>query len=454
MQPRTSTRVSRALGFFSRLSISADTLREGGWVLGHKLIEFLLVFIGLKLFTNLMSPGAFGEFNLALTAVGLLSDMTIMPIAHAYYRFLPQAKGLGVERAIGLSMLKWYAGATCLVTGVVAVLTVPLSQLLQIGRWTALATACLFLANRWRALAVEVSDMQRDRRGAAIQNLGFVGLQTALVATAAYCWRDEPSLALLGYSCAAAVFFITGTVPIIRSILAHPSGGASALGPMILTFGLPYGALLVCQWVQNFSERYILGIRLDLESVGTYVAAYQVCGIPYMLLSTVLNGFCVPIAYQSAGDMQQDSQWVQANRVLLSGVGVYCSLGLLILPLYWFWGELAVRVLTNGSFVLPATVLVCIAAGRFLQCFGLMLQPFFAVHQRMGMSVVFRLLGGLLVVPVCWWSVGRWGVRGAAGGVLVSGTVYTLLVLFGPGGCWSLIRRGRSGAGAVQAGAS
>lgn len=450
-QERAISLVNFIAAFLARRSIREGTLREGAWVLGHKLIEFLLVFVGLKLFTNLMSPRSYGEFNLALTAVGLLSDLTVMPIAHSYYRLLPQAKALGSDRAVGVSMLRWYAGSTLIVAGVIVSLTVPLSGWLQIGRWTALATACVFLANRWRALAVEVSDMRRDRRGAAVQNLGFIGLQTALVGLAAYWWRDEPTLALLGYACAAAVFFATGTLPIIREILARPMGAAGRLGPMIMTFGLPYGALLACQWVQNFSERYILGIRLDLESVGTYVAAYQVCGIPFMLLSTVLNGFCVPIAYQRAGDLREAKQVVQANRVLLTGTGVYCAAGLLIVPLYVLWGEFAVRMLTNADFVLPATVLACIAASRFLQCLGLMMQAFFAVHQEMGKSLAFRLVGGLLVAPICWWSVGRWGIPGAAGGVLVSGAIYTVLVIVGPGGCWSLIRRGSKNAGGAGA---
>jgi O-antigen/teichoic acid export membrane protein len=439
---RADLPVNRIAAILARVSSRPETLREGAWVLGHKLVEFLLVFVGLKLFTNLMSPKSYGEFNLALTAVGLLADTTVMPIAHAYYRSISQAKAIGAERAVGVSMLKWYAASTLVVATAVGAFTVPLSGWLQIGRWTALATGCLFLANRWRALAVEVSDMQRDRRNAAFHNLGFIALQTLLVAFAAYWWQDEPALALLGYAGAAAAFFAIGTIPIIHSILARPIGSAGTLGPMILSFGLPYGALLACQWVQNFSERYVLGIRMDLESVGTYVAAYQVCGIPFMLLSTVLNGFCVPIAYQRAGDLRRADQAWQANRVLLAGAGLYCGLGLLIVPLYALWGEFAVRTLTNADFVLPATVLACIAASRFLQCLGLMMQPFFAVHQEMGSSLVFRLIGGLLVAPVCWWTVGRWGIAGAAGGVLASGTIYTLLVIVGPGGCWSLVQRG------------
>ena len=209
------------------------------------------------------------------------------------------------------------------------------------------------------------------------------------------------------------------------------------------------GAVLACQWVQNFSERYILGIRMDLESVGTYVAAYQVCGIPFMLISTVLNGFGVPIAYQRAGDLKTDSQIFQANRVLVRCTRAYLILGLFMIPLYFIFGKFALRTLTSGSFVLPDAVLTCIAGGRFLQCLGVVLQPFFAVHQRMGNSLVFRLFGGLLVAPVCWFTIGRWGIPGAAGGVLASGIIYSSLVIFGPGGCWSLMRRRASTGEAV-----
>ena len=59
---------------------------EAGWVVIHKLTEFAVMFVTLKLFTNLMPRGVYGEYSIALTALALLANLTAIPVAEAYYR--------------------------------------------------------------------------------------------------------------------------------------------------------------------------------------------------------------------------------------------------------------------------------------------------------------------------------------------------------------------------------
>ncbi len=420
---------------------NARVRTEMSWVIAHKLIEFVLVFVGLKLYTNLMTREAFGEFNLALAAVGLLGDAFAMPIAHAYYRYAGQAEARGAARSAAVSFLRWYALTTGTIALIAIALTHPLSGWLQIGAYTSLATGLLLFANRWRGLGVELLEMRRERRAAMVQNLGFVLAQTLFVGIALWTWQGSVAAGLAAYAGAAALFVVTGTLPLMRGVLARSSSTAQhELGRLVIGFGIPYGALLICQWVQTFSERYVLGIRMDLDSVGAYVAAYQVCGVPFMLFSSVLNWFGVPIAYERARDVNDPRQLWAADKVLLLCVFGYLALGLAMLPLYALWGARITELLTSSKYVLPTAILLSLAAARYIQCLGVLLQAFFAVHQRMGKSLLFRFLGGLLVVPISWFAVGRYGLHGAAVGVLVSGAIYTLMVCASPGGCWQLIR--------------
>lgn len=431
------TRTVRAIGS----ALRTPRLRgEAGWVISHKLVEFALVFVGLKLYTNLMTREAFGEFNLALTAVGLLGDLTIMPMAHTYYRNLTRAEADGTARAAGITLLKWYITVTVIVAVAAALATLPLSAWLYIGPWTALATGLLFSTNRWRALGIEVLDMRRQRRACALQNLGFLALNTALTAVLLVVWDGSAASALVANALAAGLFAWIGTRPIVRDILSQPHGRTSDIMRYVATFGAPYGALLVCQWVQNFAERYIVGIQLDLDKVGGYVAAYQVCGIPYMLLSVIVNGLGVPIAYERAGTEGDPKRLWAADEVLLFGIGAYMVLGAAAIPVYALWGNSLMRLLTSETFALNGGVIVCLALARYIQCLGQLLQSFFAVHQKMGASLGFRALGGLLVIPVCWFAVKWYGVTGAAGGVLLGGTIYTVMVCLCPGGCLDMLR--------------
>lgn len=431
---------TRVLGDMSAALRTPRLRGEAGWVIGHKLVEFALVFVGLKLYTNLMTREAFGEFNLALVAVGLLGDLTIMPLAHTYYRGLSRTDADGSARSAGIILLRWYCVVTVVVAITAAAAALPISGWLHVGRWTILATGLLFLANRWRALGVEVLDMRRQRRACAVQNLGFIAANIALAALILGVWNGSPAAALSAYALAAGLFAWTGTRPVVRDILAQPAGLPSDLMHRVMTFGVPYGALLVCQWVQNFAERYIVGIQLDLHEVGGYVAAYQVCGIPYMLLSAVLNGLGVPIAYDRARIVNDVGQLWSADKVLLLGIGIYLVLGAAAIPIYSLWGDSLLRLLTSDHFAIGGSVILCLTLARYIQCLGLLLQAFFAVHQRMGASLGFRVVGGLLVIPISWFAVKWHGVAGAAWGVLISGIIYTLMVCLCPGGCVSLVQ--------------
>ncbi len=428
---------------FEALTTAWGTSRlrsEAGWVVFHKLVEFALVFVSLKIYTNCMTREEFGEFNLALVVAGLLGDVTIMPMAHTYYRFLSRPDREATARSAGLVLLRWYVVVTVSVAAIAAILTVPLSSWLNIGKWTALGVGLLFLANRWRALGIEILDMRRQRRSCAFQNLGFLAANTALAAILLLTWSGSAATALMAYALAGGVFAWIGAKPVVAEILSQPRGGASHLMRQVAVFGAPYGALLVCQWIQSFAERYVVAIQLDLDTVGWYVAAYQVCGIPYMLLTAIINGLGVPIAYQRAGVTGDPEQLWAADEVLLAGLGVYLLLGAAAIPVYALWGDSLMGLLTSKEFTAGGSVILCLVLARYAQCFGQLLQSFFAVHQRMGASLGFRMIGGLLVIPISWFAVKWYGVAGAAWGVLISGTIYTAIVCLCPGGCLDMLR--------------
>ncbi len=417
---------------------------EAAWVLGHKFVEFLVTFAALKLLTNLVSKAVFGEYNIALTGLLLAADLLAIPIAHTYQRSYHTVEANGTGRAALAQTMRWLAFVTIGVTVLAAVLTLPASRLFGFEPLTILAAGLIFLPNRWRSLWVEVLDVRRERAACAIHNVGFFATQTVLTALAVYLISPRATTALFAYAAAATIFGAIGLRGLLRDLRRRPPGESADLRRMFLTFGAPLGLLLVCQWLQSFSERYVLTIQLDLDAVGLYVAAYQVCGIPFMLLHAVLSVLVLPVAYQRAKDISDASQVYAGDRILLLGVGCYIVVGALMVVAYWFCGQHLLRLLTTADYVLPATTLACVAAARYLICLGMLLQMFFKVHQRMAALLIFGIIGGLMVIPASWFAVKLYGVLGAALGVLVTGIIYNALAIFAPGGCLSLIRAVRA----------
>jgi O-antigen/teichoic acid export membrane protein len=104
------------------------------------------------------------------------------------------------------------------------------------------------------------------------------------------------------------------------------------------------------------------------------------------------------------------------------------------------------RMMTASEFAVPSAVLMILATGRFVQGLSFLLQAVFSVHQRVGASMACRALGAVITVPLCVVGVKRLGLVGAAIGSTVAIVLYAALLIFGPSGCFWLIRDARHGA--------
>jgi O-antigen/teichoic acid export membrane protein len=447
-RPERNLRPSRGLALaresataaFTRIRASRRLKSEIGWVVLNKAMEFGLMFGLLKVLSNRLGKAGYGEYNLAETAVVFVTVIVLMPVHEAYLRDYHGAADREEKRAAGGLLLRWYAIATVSIGLLVALFTHRLAAWFDVGPWTPLAAGLIFVFERWRYLGQDVLNIQRRRRAWALYNLGYFGLQLSVISLAVTLGPATPSTALLAYAAAAAIFCIPVTGPLIRDVLRAPPGNPSRLPRLIVSFGLPLGALLVFQLVQNMADRYIVKAILDPESVGLYVAAYQVCGIPYILILRVFHDLLTPIAYQRGRDVDDPAQIWSADRLILVGLAAQLLVGFAMLGFYAAFGGRLLVSLTNEQFALPTTTIVILAAARFAQSIAQATQPIFAVHHRLGSMLWFRLFGAVATLVICWYATRAHGLVGAAAGTCAALSAYTLALVFAPRGCWWLVR--------------
>jgi O-antigen/teichoic acid export membrane protein len=152
----------------------------------------------------------------------------------------------------------------------------------------------------------------------------------------------------------------------------------------------------------------------------------------------------LPIAYNRVKDAAQPLQLWSADRVILGAIGVYAAIGGAMLGFYWLWGGWLTTLLTQKAYEMSAYTTLLIALGRFLQCFALLVQVVFAVHQKMTASLLFRLAGAALTVPLCYVLIQKSQIDGAALGSAIAGFVYLLILALGPGGfVWLMLETRR-----------
>jgi len=449
-----ATRVARsnatlALGLRSlyagvrRITSSPRLRAEIGWVVAHRIIEFVLLFALVKVLTNTLGKEGYGEFNLAETALMFVASVLIAPVLEAYKRdYHSSAEGFE-RRAAALTVIGWYSIATLGTAAALALASTSFASWFGIGRWTALAAGLVFLGERWRLLGHEWLSLERERRSSALWNIAFLTSQIALMAAAVTFGTATAASALLAYGLASLLFGALVAAPTARKLLRHPSGAQSRVPRLVVSFGIPFAAFQLLQWVQSFSDRYMVKGILDPASVGLYVAAFQVCGVPFILGQRIAHELLVPIAYQRSRDAGDPAQLWSADRVILAGLGAQFAIGLGMLGFYLLFGSKLLVLLTSDSYVLPTSTITILAAARFVQAISLGVQPIFAVHQQMRGLLGFRTAGAILTPAICWFTIPVWGLSGAAAGGLLAFLVYFLLLAFGPGGALWLVTDAR-----------
>jgi O-antigen/teichoic acid export membrane protein len=414
---------------------------EIGWVIGNNLGEFCIGFALLKVMTNLLGKQGFGEFKLAETAILFLASVFLSPIHESYLRDYYSVLDSGQGRRFGLLLVRWYAAVTMGCAILAGLLSLKFAQWFDISRWTTLAAGLVFLFLPWRVLRLDILNIRRERRSQMLQNIAYLTLQVGTIWAVLSFLSATPSAALLAYAGVAAIFAGVAGVPLVREVLRLPESPPASLMPIVWSFGIPYAALLVFQWTQGATDRYLLKAMIDTQTVGLYVAAYQVCGIPYLLLLKVCHSLLRPIAYERGRDLEDARGLWRADRVLLGGVALQTVLGAGMLLFYAIAGQRLLVMLTSPQFLLPTGTIVALAASRFVQSIAQFLESIFAVHHRMLSMLGFRLVGAAATVAICWYGVRWYGIFGAAAGTLLAFVIYFLCLLVGPGGWVWLVTR-------------
>ncbi|MBP9026289.1 MAG: hypothetical protein KBH81_09105 [Phycisphaerae bacterium] len=430
-------------GLLGRIRDSERVRGEIGWVVFHWAAEFALVFAVLKLLTTILGREGYGEYTLVVTATDLVGAVLLSPVIQAFLRTYHPAERDQHERRAGLLVFRWYAAASIGVMTAGALLSKPFAAQFNLHPWSVLVGGLIFTGYQFRMLGVEVLTIRRRRRATALLNCAFLATQILLLLLITSIWGATAQGALTSYALAVLLFAAVIAIPLLCELLGKPDNGAFNLRPLIWSFGVPAGLLLVLQWFQSCGDRYILDRLVDREAVGCYVAANQVGSAPYFLLYGVLATLLRPIAYQRCNDCNDARGLWAADRLLLGGIGAYVVLGGLAGVGFALCGPELLVLFSSEQFALPRITFVVLAVSRGLQRLGFLLELFFAVHQRMSALLAFRIAGATFTLAICWVMTAGWGLPGAALGSLTAAALNVGLIVLGPGGVLHMIRAAR-----------
>lgn len=411
---------------FRRLS------KEGSWIVLGQILTVLGSLAGVRILTEFLDSGAYGELALGMTSATLVNQVVLGPLSNGVTRFFSPAKEQGDLSGYLKAVRQWLLYATGLI---IIVILFTIFGLLIVGRteWITLATAALIFAilSGCNSILSGIQNAARQRSVVALHR-GLESWGRFLVAAGFMVLLGATSeAAMIGY--AVAVILVLGSQYIFfRKIIpknAYEGNNEKDWSKQIGQFSWPFAAWGLFTWVRLASDRWALGVFSTTQEVGFYAVLFQLGYYPILMATGVATQFFAPIFYQRAGDASDGVRNADVNKLSwrLTNLALGVT-GVVFLGAFKFhpliFDFFAAKEYASVSYLLPWMLLSggIFAAG---QTIGLNLMSQMKTQAMMSATIITALLGVMLNLAGAYW----YGTAGIVGAGILFSFMYFLWML-------------------------
>ncbi len=386
---------------------------DASWALLGQLGSGLMLLLGTRIVTELVSPEVYGQVALLNGIVALGVCLFAYPYVSAAMRLLPEALD-GRERAA----LSRASGRLIRRSAAVALLLLALGGGVYVRRfgadpWLFAAAGGLFAMTVRREAGVQWLVGQRRHRAATLWQTGDSLLRPCFAIGLVGLAGPKAPLVLLGYALASAcVNLIAALVPDAggQDGTEPAAGGGKRWRGEILAYALPLIPMEMLAWFGSLGDRYVIGYLMTAQDVGIYAAAYTLVNEAFHRSATVLLRTFQPVYFKHCSARDRSA----AGRVYAAWLACLVLMGAAgVLALYFLKDEVC-AVLLAEIYRPAASLMPAIGAGCALQALGTLLaQPLYA-RKKTRVLLLGRLCGAgtaLAILP----AMVQWrGLMGAA----------------------------------------
>lgn len=310
---------------------SRQLLRSGALIVVGNLLTILFRVAALRIFTHLMSAGAYGAANLVLGILALGFQLLIQPVASTQLRYHTGASRAGRGDAFTVQALRWTLAAAA----VVAVLCVlgfalwPFETGASVG--TGMMAAIVFWIVGNASKTVFAARLHAEQRISI-----YVWLRVAEAGLIAVI----TSLALLVYPRAEA-FVWSQAVTFVAVILAtsfvapwptlsaftrvgERDSGTPPFRANLWRYGGPFLPMAGLTWLANMGDRYVLAAVLGAGATGQYLAAFTIASTGFILANGAMSDLFRPKLF----DAETTGAHGHANRIFAAWLAAYTAISL------------------------------------------------------------------------------------------------------------------------------
>ena len=356
---------------------------EGAWLVLGQLSFIVATLVLIRTLTERLSPVEYGNLALALTLSSLVSQVVFGGIGGGITRFYSVACEYGdLHGFLRQSFLLMLYGTVA----VVAAAALPLLGLIAFSQWELVclaAVALLFSCIDSYNNAISGIQNAARRRVTVALHMGIsIWLRVALAAFAMRLFGFSSVPVITGYILAAML--ITASQIVFLRVQLKGRTGASERQhnwqAQIWQYSWPFMAWGFFTWLQQASDRWSLKAFSDPESVGLYIAVYQIGYAPISIALGVVTTFLGPILFEKSGDASNISRkltWLALFTTILVAIATM------------FFHEQLFGILVAADYLKASYLLPWVVLGGGL----------FATGQMLALKLMSELRSRKLLVP-------------------------------------------------------
>ncbi|HYE36434.1 lipopolysaccharide biosynthesis protein [Methylocaldum sp.] len=386
---------------------------DASWALLGQVGSGVVLLLGTRIITELVSPEVYGQVALLTGIVALGVSIFAYPFICAGMRMLPECLETGQRSALyrvvrGLSTRSSTVAVLFLALGGAAY-----SHITGSDPWLFGAAALLFAATVRREMGFQLLIGERRQREASLWQTSDSILRPLLAILLVWLWGANAAWVLLGYafaSIAANTLWSFVHRPKRSEKVRHRPVILRNLKRDVWAYAVPLIPMELLSWFSGLGDRYIVGYLMTAADVGVYAAAYTLTNEAFNRSAIVLLRTFQPVYFQhfSAG------QKAQAFRIFWIWLGCVAAMGItgvvaLVLLKDWVAALLLAETYRSAAVLMPI-----IGAGCALQALGMVAaQPLLAI-KRTRPLLAGRLCGAVTAAVAIPLMIQEYGLIGAA----------------------------------------
>ena len=398
-----------------------------------QIISALGLLAGVRLLTEYVPPGIYGQVVLLSGAAALCLGVACTPYTQGILRFFPDAVLQGAEKTFRHVVWMQLRKRVWLSIGVILLGGAFYALLTGASFYPVLIVCGLLLVDVARSVEMAYLNVQRKQKRYAIWSIAEAWGRPLLAVAAVALLGPEPVAVLLGYLLASVVnlLMIREGRPVVSQTAAVDDVAISkALRDALNRYSRPLLPVGIVGWLGMTSDRYLVAGLIGIHEAGIYSALSGLLSRPFLVLQGVVETTLRPLYFAAVSERDI----ARERRIFRLWLLVNLGATLVLFFICIIFQRLIVHYFVGNAYESGISLVPYLAAAFLMLSIGYSLNAHLYAHGNTRAILIvscFALVISLLLMLA---FAGRWGVMGIAAAAFV-GNLCQVAIL------WAIVHR-------------